>query len=350
MLVTERFYLPSLLKNEMQTWEVKWGFGEFSKAVFNRTYSRAREDGSQERWNDTVIRVVEGAFSILKNHYKNMGLRWDERLQQATAKQMAKYMFHMRFLPPGRGLWAMGTDYIYERGSAALNNCGYCDVDRDLVVPATWAMDMLMMGVGVGFGTLNARVEVPFGVPFEPLSRIPDSREGWVESVGNLLANPRIAFDYSAIRPAGSLIRGFGGVSSGPEPLRLLHERIREYQQRFTQQEIGNTQFVTDVMNAIGACVVAGNVRRSAELATGSIYDTDFLNLKNYDLFPERSDIGWMSNNSVVLEESDDFSFLPSIAERIRDNGEPGVINLMNVQKYGRFKEKKVDYATGFNP
>ena len=32
-----------------------------------------------------------------------------------------------KWTPPGRGLWMMGTDYVYQRGGAALNNCFIAD-------------------------------------------------------------------------------------------------------------------------------------------------------------------------------------------------------------------------------
>ena len=34
-------------------------------------------------------------------------------------------------------------------------------------------------------------------------------------------------FDYSQVRPAGEPIKGFGGVSSGHEPLEEVHNSIR---------------------------------------------------------------------------------------------------------------------------
>ena len=37
---------------------------------------------------------------------------------------------------------------------------------------------------------------------------------------------------------------------------------------------------IVDVQNFIGKCVVAGNVRRSAEIALAPITDKEFLNLK----------------------------------------------------------------------
>ena len=40
-----------------------------------------------------------------------------------SAQEMFRRMWGFKFLPPGRGLWMMGTDVVYQRGSAALMNC-----------------------------------------------------------------------------------------------------------------------------------------------------------------------------------------------------------------------------------
>lgn len=355
--VTERFHFSYIFASYLKSLPVNWGFGSFSEAVYHRTYSRTKENGENERWADTVLRVIAGAMSIRKDWYIKHGLHWDEYYWRTKAESLAQAVFDMKLLPPGRGLWAGGTDFIYNRGSAALNNCGYVDVTTDLATTASWAMDMLMCGVGVGFSTDNANLPEFF----QPDSRsshpfiVPDSREGWVEGLRLLIQSyispiGTIDFNYSQIRPAGSPIRGFGGVSSGPEPLEVLYEQVRISLDNYVNNSLSQTRLIVDVMNAIGCCVVAGNVRRSAELASGSIYDTEFLNLKNYDLNPDRQAIGWMSNNSVVLKRSEDFERLPSIANLIRTNGEPGVINLINIQKYGRIGKKMPDAATGTNP
>ena len=115
----------------------------------------------------------------------------------------------------------------------------------------------------------------------------------------------------------------------------------------------GHARLVADIFNSIGACVVAGNVRRSAEICLGDVEDPEFVDLKNYTLNPERGEIGWMSNNSVVLradQDYEDFSHIPEIAKRITDNGEPGMINLYNIQKYARYGKEKHDDATLVNP
>src|SRR6185436_15117445 len=270
-------------------------------------------------------------------------------------EELAIAMFDMKLLPPGRGLWAMGTEYVFERGSHALNNCGSIEVDGSLATASRWLMDSLMCGVGVGFTTNNASIRArhPRGEAY--VYEIPDTKEGWAESTKRLVASYErgsrpVELDYGAIRRAGSPIRGFGGVSAGAGPLKTLHRRLRTYMEQFADKEIDQTRVIADVMNAIGACVVAGNVRRSAEIAVGAPGDATFMNLKNYELNPERAEIGWMSNNSVALRDEDDYLMLPEIAERVQDNGEPGILNLKNVRKYGRIGEKMHDDATGINP
>ncbi|WP_457598410.1 fused protease/ribonucleoside-triphosphate reductase [Hydrogenimonas sp.] len=354
MKVTERFRLDERFRLELRKRRPRFGFQGFGEAIYYRTYSRKRADGSQERWADTVIRVVEGTLSIRKNHYLEQGLRWDEEAWQNYAQRMAASCFSMHWLPPGRGLWIMGTDYIYERGSAALYNCGAVDT-TDLVRSADWAMDMLMSGVGVGFNTAWSDHASRPDKSAPKLYVVEDSKEGWVTSVRLLLESycsggPFYRFDYSKIRPAGSPIHGFGGTASGPEPLKELHGRLETIMDRYCAGEIDRTRCVADVFNAIGVCVVAGNVRRSAEIALGSPQDETFLHLKDYRRFPDREEIGWMSNNSVVLQSHDDFDRLPQIADLIRRNGEPGILNLVNVRKYGRFGKEIPDRAWLTNP
>jgi intein-encoded DNA endonuclease-like protein len=105
-------------------------------------------------------------------------------------------------------------------------------------------------------------------------------------------------------------------------------------------------------MDMIAACVVAGNVRRSALLSLGSPVDPEFANMKNYKDFPyETSQWRWASNNSINAEVGKtDYS---AIAESIALNGEPGVVWMDNVRKYSRNRDNIyfVDKnAKGTNP
>jgi ribonucleoside-triphosphate reductase len=45
--------------------------------AYLRTYSRARDDGRQEKWFETVERVVNGAFTMQKRHAQLNNLKWD---------------------------------------------------------------------------------------------------------------------------------------------------------------------------------------------------------------------------------------------------------------------------------
>ena len=95
-------------------------------------------------------------------------------------------------------------------------------------------MDALMVGIGVGFDTDGAgTVTICEPQYTNDTLVIDDSREGWVDSVHTLLdgfffGSKVPKFDYSAIRPFGALIGGFGGTSSGPDPLIELHKNLTE--------------------------------------------------------------------------------------------------------------------------
>ena len=335
-----------------------YGLGEL---VYMRTYSRIKENGKNERWWETVQRVVEGTYTMQKNWIESHQLGWNAWQAQKSAQEMYERIFNMKFLPPGRGLWAMGTPVTEEKGLyAALNNCAFVSTStlkEDYSKPFCFLMDASMLGVGVGFDTKGAGEIVIKGINkdrTEEVFQIPDTREGWVESLRLLLesyfhATSSIKFDYSLIRPAGEPIKGFGGVSSGPEPLEEVHEDIRKVLEKNTGEPITITTIV-DIMNLIGKCVVAGNVRRTAEIVFGDPHNEEYLDLKNYEVNPHRDQYGWTSNNSIFAELGMDYT---EAAKRIVDNGEPGFAWLDNMRHYSRMKNggDDKDYrAMGGNP
>lgn len=354
--VKERFALDPMTVDYIHSLIPKFGYNGFGEVIFYRTYSRTKIDGSQETWNDVVCRVTGGTYSIRKDFYLKNHIPWDEAYWQGHAYGFAKSMFEMKWLPPGRGLWAMGSDFVYERGAMALYNCAFTELGNgeNFADDVCWIMDTLMHGVGVGFSPLRDKLFMKFPIRSGTFV-IPDSREGWIEAVKKVLlaylcdrSLPDFVFDL--VRPAGSPIRGFGGISSGPEPLRILLKQLSEQCEAFLNGT-DVVEFKTNVANLVGCCVVAGNVRRSAEISCGSIHDQVFMNLKDYRKNPHREAFGWMSNNSVLLDHTEDFDKLGEIAERVIHNGEPGVINRKNL-KFGRIgkSENRIDYAIGFNP
>jgi ribonucleoside-triphosphate reductase len=345
------------------------GSNSLGEITFIRTYSRVKEDGTKERWHEVCRRVIEGMYSVQKNHAKDNRLPWNDNKAQKSAQEAFQRMFELKWTPPGRGLWAFGTPMTMEkRNSASLQNCAMVstrDIDRnDPGALFAWVMDALMLGIGVGFDTLGQDKQMSIYAPTEPASvyEIPDTREGWVESVRLLINSflrqnqPIQEFTYDLIRPLGAPIKGFGGVASGPAPLIDLHTRIRNVIGSRAGEAL-DSRAIVDLVNLIGTCVVSGNVRRSATLALGTPEDQGFINLKNPEVFPERNSYdpqkpgwAWMSNNSIAAEVGTKYE---DYVDLIADNGEPGFIWLDVARDYGRLADAP-DYKDtrimGFNP
>ena len=342
-----------------------FGFNGLGEFTYYRTYSRSKSDETLERWHETLERVVNGTFNMQKRFALDNGRPWNDYMAKKHAEEMYRRMFEFKFLPPGRGLWAMGTEITEERGLyAALNNCAFVsteqlnDLDLGFSKPFRFLKDMSMIGVGVGFDTEGAGKLLISGTDTRRTPEkfvIPDTREGWVESVGRLLDSHFLGiapmeFDYGLIRSHGRVINGFGGKSAGAEPLIDLNKSLEHILIQAKGSPINSTAIV-DIQNLIGKAVVAGNVRRTAEIAFGRPEDVEFLDLKNPELYAEENKHHrWASNNSIMAEVGMDYS---EIAERINRNGEPGLIWLDNIQHYGRMADPRGNWdirAVGTNP
>ena len=368
------FKLTDDFINHYKGKEVPFGFRDagnnaLGEITFIRTYSRKKEDGTKEKWWEVCERVINGMYTIQKDHCKANRLPWNDRKAHASAQEAFDRMFNLKWTPPGRGLWMMGADMVMEnRNSAALQNCAFVstrDIDKyDPGALFAWTMDALMLGVGVGFDVLGADKDMTIYATTDEVSvyEIPDTREGWVDSTRLLINSfltpnkPRQEFNYELIRPYGSPIKGFGGTASGPQPLITMHETIR----RVVGSRVGeklDSRAIVDIVNLIGTCVVAGNVRRSATLALGEPDDETFSNLKNSEVFPERNSFdpenpgwAWMSNNSIAAKVGTNYE---EYVDLITDNGEPGFIWLDVSRNYGRTGDApdgKDSRVMGFNP
>jgi intein/homing endonuclease len=341
-----KFEIPQNCIEKYYDMPSPFGFNGLGEFVYMRTYSRVKDDGSMETWPDTVRRVVNGTYTMQKKHIIQYNLGWNEEKGLISALEMFDRIFHLKFTPPGRGLWTMGSDITNKKSLyAALNNCAMvttANINTDYAKPFAFMMDMTMLGVGVGFDTegknkLIINQPIQTDVPNKNISEITqpyvtmltntiiehaqkldveenewvkntleqdikkytdeleyvkslkschlyvieDTREGWVESVSliinSYLMQKRVpvVFDYHKIRPAGLILKTFGGVSSGPGPLLDLHTSIRIIFEKFINLPITST-IIVDVMNLIGKAVVAGNVRRCLPYDT-LIHTTDGL-------------------------------------------------------------------------
>jgi adenosylcobalamin-dependent ribonucleoside-triphosphate reductase len=336
--------------------------------TFLRTYSRKKADGAKETWVDVCERVINGMYSLQKDHCKKNRLPWNGVKAQASAKEAFDRLFNLKWTPPGRGLWIMGTPLVnVHKNSAALQNCAFVSTSEmskdNPAEPFTFLMEASMLGIGVGFDDKGSDKEFTIYEPTKTpiLDIIADDRESWARATGDLINSylkpdqSPINFDYSLIRPYGSPIATFGGTASGPEPLIKLHNAIKKKFEGRAGEKL-TTVDIADLGNLIGVCVVSGNVRRSAELFIGR-NTPETLNLKNSEVYPERNSYdpenpgwGWMSNNSIETTVGADIS---NIVDGIALNGEPGVIWMDMSRKYGRLIDppnNKDWRVAGYNP
>jgi adenosylcobalamin-dependent ribonucleoside-triphosphate reductase len=323
-----------------------------SWVTFLRTYSR---DG--EAWWQTCRRVIEGTFTVQRIHCLERALPWDERKATAFAEEAYRRLFDFKWTPPGRGLWTMGTRFVYERGGAALNNCGFVstrNLAADYCEPFIWMFQMSMLGVGVGFDT-RGRNTITIGKPARDGTpyTIEDSREGWCQALARCLgayvgrATLPAQWDFAKVRPKGTRLRSFGGFASGPEPLRDMLTELESLHDGYVGRK-ADARLIVDTMNIIGRCVVAGGIRRSAQIAFGEPSDAQFLDLKQ-DVEKVRA-YRWASNNSVFAVRGMDYA---DVARRTVENGEPGYFWIENARAYGRMLDSadwRDEHAEGCNP
>ena len=333
----------------MDTSTIPWG--EVGYPVFKRTYARKLGERTEE-WPETVDRVVKACNDQLGCGFTDM-----------EGDELREIMLSLKGTVAGRFLWQLGTDTVDRLGLPSLQNCAFVVVDEP-IRPFTWAFEMLMLGSGVGFNIQRHNIgKLPKPYTNVKIERkdtndadfiVPDSREGWVQLLNKVLeasfvTGKGFTFATHLIRSKGSPIKGFGGTASGPEDLVWGMMEINKILNSKWGDNLSSVDCL-DIMNIIGRIVVAGNVRRSAQIAIGDADDELYMNAKRWDLgnIPN-----WraMSNNSVVC--SDISQLHPSFWEGYSGNGEPyGLINLDASRRMGRTHETWYPDpgVQGFNP
>ena len=334
-------------------------FSTVGYITYKRTYARRLNEGDPksptEEFTDTVERVIKASNDQL-------GCNFDAEEQE----RLRKYLLELKGTVAGRFLWQMGTETVGRLGLASLQNCAFTVIDQP-VRPFTWAMDLLMLGSGVGYNIQRQHVDKlpPVNPNFSAPTRVttadadfivPDSREGWVKLLGKTLkaafladTNPTFTYSTILVRGRGAAIKGFGGTASGPEDLCDGIVKISNILEKRKGKKLRPIDCL-DIMNIIGAIVVAGNVRRSAQIAIGDPDDVEYLLAKRWDMGNIPS---WraMSNNSVVCNDIKDLH--EYFWDGYEGKGEPyGLINLKLSRKIGRLGE--TDYpdpdVMGYNP
>lgn len=310
----ERFRMRDEFIRPYMTQEPAWG--PVGKVVYVRTYARelrgpelvehlSRDTGldrvaaraaarkvkvRREEFWQTARRVVEFVWTVFKRAALANHHAWNEGEAQEKSEEMFRLLWDFKWLPPGRGMQFAGTPVVEKKGAAVLNNCGFvstASIDVDFADPFCAIMDFLMLGVGVGSDVQGAgKVVVHTPQAGGGTYRVEDSREGWVDAYRTKL-NAYVGkcrmpddWDFSGIRREGAVLKTFGGTSSGPGPLKRLLDAVDRILAPLAGLPITKTA-IADLVNETGVCVVAGNIRRSAEILLGEYGDEEFAALKD---------------------------------------------------------------------
>ncbi len=337
--------------------QTPWGFDHLGYIVYKRTYARPIYDDHgeiirTEEWPETIQRVINGAQQI------------GAKLTQAEAERLFDHMFNLRGLPGGRMLWRMGGPVAHGGPYGDdMNNCWFTTIES--TKDFAWIFERLMLGGGVGFsittpetlGTVRQGTVIQHNVSDADYI-VPDKREGWAECLlraldtylGNEDHPHTVTYSTQLIRPAGAPIKTFGGTASGPAILNEGITKICAVLDTAVGRHLTSVEAL-DICNIIGSIVVAGNVRRSAQIALGKPTDTEYLSAKRWDLGTIPA-YRAMSNNTVIANRGEVESLNGEFWDGYLGNGEPyGLFNLETSQRYGRMgEERQDDTVAGTNP
>lgn len=290
-----------------------------SELVFYRTYPIVLPTGRKETRHETIERVETmhtERFPALADKIRD-AFHW-------------VYSGHVR--PSMRSFQFAGEPILRE--NVRMYNCAGQALDS--LQKFADFMYILMCGTGQGFSVENNFIsnlpKITAGHAQEFI--IEDTKESWADSIRILILNPKVVFNYNCIRARGTPL-STGGAASGPDALRLAHERIRGVVTQAIGRQLKDTE-CADIMCMLAEAVVVGGVRRAALICLFDATSSEMLAYKSgqwWDSAPWRA----RTNISARLNRLD--SDFPDKLKAVLDacfasqTGEPG-ISLMNDQQW----------------
>jgi len=277
-----------------------------AEAVFYRTYSRRKADGTRENFSEAMTRCVNAIAKTGNFSESEASLVLEQALKQAC-------------FPSGRAFWVAGTEWAEsDQNYSGWYNCTstrVTDIEAFALI-----MELAMMGSGTGavledhvidsLPPIENTIDIVFvsdvgGVSPENRAEktylvnpresgepeyvlvVGDSRQGWVgayRQVIELACDPtlgdiQLIVDLGNVRPAGEHLKGFGGTSN-PIKLKEMFERVAKILNKAAGRKLTAVECCL-IIDEASACVVAGNIRRSAGMRQFSWDNTEAINSKS---------------------------------------------------------------------
>ena len=315
MLSESKFYMGysrwDEVKNRYETWD------EAVERVMNM---------HREKYKSKMSPELEGLISFAEKAYKDKRVLGAQRALQFGGEQLFKH-------------------------EARMYNCSVSHCDRPRFFQE--AMYMLLCGCGVGFSVQHHHIaKLPkIHKRFAKKSKVftvPDSIEGWADAFGVLSSSYfvgggtfpeyegcQVHFDFSKIRPKGSLISG-GFKAPGTDGLRealvkceaLLEDLLKDSKEAIPLKPITAYDFVMHMSDA----VLSGGVRRSATICLFSKTDKEMLNAKTGDWYITNPQRGRSNNSVMLIRDEVTREEWAEIMKSVKQVGEPGFIFTDNLE------------------
>lgn len=319
----------------------------YSTYIYKSRYAKwIEEKNRREDWDETVERYL-GFFAP----------RIPAEVREKTVAELREAILAMDVMPSMRAMMTAGK--ALEKDNVAGYNCSYIAVDDQRAFDE--AMYISMCGTGVGFSVERQYInQLP--VVAENFYRsgivlkVRDSKIGWATAFKELIAllytGMIPAWDLSAVRPAGSLLKTFGGRASGPAPLNELFAFTVRLFQNAAGRKLTSIE-CHDLMCKVADVVVVGGVRRSAMISLSNLSDDRMRTAKTGD-FGKENGQRYLANNSAVYTETPEVGTFMKEWHSLYESksGERGIFNraaaTQAAKRAGRRKHEGVEF--GVNP
>lgn len=317
---------------------------EYSSFIALSRYARwLPEKGRRETWEETVARYI-GFFG-------NRGMIGGE-----IVADLYEAIINLEVMPSMRALMTAGE--ALDRDNVAGFNCSYLAMDRQRAFDEL--MYILLCGTGVGFSCERQYIS-KLPIVSEELHKtdttivVADSKIGWAsafrELISLLYSGKIPKWDVSRVRPAGSVLKTFGGRASGPAPLVSLFEYavnlfIGAVGRKLTSIEVHG------LVCKIAEIVVVGGVRRSALISLSNFSDDRMRYAKSGQWWEQHPEYALANNSVCYTEKPNEEAFIREWLSLVESkSGERGIFNREASEKQTARNGRREPYSDfGTNP
>ena len=245
------------------------------------------EKQRRETWEEICNRNMDMHLTHVMNN-ESISQENRETLCDMITDAYSNHVMKKKVLPSMRSMQFAGKPI--ELSPNRVYNCAYMPIDSYLSFSE--AMFLLLGGTGVGYSVQRHHVEKLPEIRLPNPKRtyrhlIADSIEGWADAVKVLFESyigkrsTTVRFDYSDIRPKGSLLKTSGGKAPGPQPLRECLVKVEGILSNKNNGDYLTTLEAHDIVCHIADAVLAGGIRRAALISLFSADDDEMITSKS---------------------------------------------------------------------